>query len=258
MRSFSAVPSWTWTCRTSLGGWWPFIFTGEVRNVPCQATCQYFCKNRTTGCRKTTKGGPSLDHLHAIQFLKTWCCSAPGHTRQKHRLVDEPDTAALPPSAVLDAQMSPGPRADQTIDDDDELSDCENTHTAQTTLVFLHLKFFHCNIVQVKALVFACCPSVVRSLLCVSRTDILESCWWSVIALRIATAALGKESRCVHTTFIHCAPQTLRGFCGCRRHTPFTGCEPKCRINDSQKLTYEKRPSHADSSGRNCLCQEAQ
>ena len=42
-------------------------------------------------------------------------------------------------------------------------------------------------------------PSLVRSLLCVSRTDILESCWYSAIALRIATAVLGKESRCVST-----------------------------------------------------------
>ena len=56
-------------------------------------------------------------------------------------------------------------------------------------------------------------PSVVRSLLCVSRKDILESCWCSVIALRIATAVLEEEKlRCVHTTCLRCAPQALRGF----------------------------------------------
>ena len=64
-------------------------------------------------------------HLRAIQFLKAWCCSAPRHTRQKHHLVDEPDIAALLPSAVLDAQMPPRPRADQPINDDDELSDLD-------------------------------------------------------------------------------------------------------------------------------------
>ena len=53
-------------------------------------------------------------------------------------------------------------------------------------------------------------PSVVRSLLCVSRTDILESCWCSVIALRIATAVLAKESCRVHTTSQRCAPHALR------------------------------------------------
>ena len=54
---------------------------------------------------------------------------------------------------------------------------------------------------------------MVRSLLCVSRTDILESWWCSVIVLRIATAVFGQESRCVSlTTFLHCAPQSLRGF----------------------------------------------
>ena len=37
----------------------------------------------------------------------------------------EPDRAALPPSAVLDAQMPPGPRANQPIGDDDELSDLD-------------------------------------------------------------------------------------------------------------------------------------
>ena len=52
-------------------------------------------------------------------------------------------------------------------------------------------------IVQVKTLAFSIYPSVVRSLLSVSRTDILESCWCSVIALRIATTVLEKESCCV-------------------------------------------------------------
>ena len=50
------------------------------------------------------------------------------------------------------------------------------------------------------------------SALC-SRTDILESWWCSVIALRIATAVFGQESRCVSlTTFLHWGPKSLRGF----------------------------------------------
>ena len=52
---------------------------------------------------------------------------------------------------------------------------CENTRTAQTTSAFLHLQFLsqQCDVVQVKTLALAFEPSEVRSLLCVSRTDIL-------------------------------------------------------------------------------------
>ena len=53
----------------------------------------------------------------------------------------------------------------------------------------------------------------------------------------------------------HHTPHTLRTsttpwFCGYKRHTLFTCCEPKYKFNESQKLTDEKRPSHADSSRR--------
>ena len=92
-------------------------------------------------------------------------------------------------------------------------SENTHTHTAQTTFVFLHLHSWseQFGIAQVKILAFALDPSVVRSLLCVSRTDILESCWCSAIALRIAKAVLGKKkSLYVQTTFLHCARQTLR------------------------------------------------
>ena len=40
-------------------------------------------------------------------------------------------------------------------------------------------------------------PQYFRSLLCVSRTDIIGFCWYSAIALRVATAVLGTERRCV-------------------------------------------------------------
>ena len=76
--------------------------------------------------------------------------------------------------------------------------------------VFLHLHPWsqQFGIAQVKILAFALYPSVVRSLLCVSRTDITESCWCSVIALWVATAVLGKKkSSYVHTTFLHFAHQ---------------------------------------------------
>ena len=42
-------------------------------------------------------------------------------------------------------------------------------------------------------------------------------------------------------------------FCGYRRHTPFTGHEPKYQFDDSKKFTNEKRSIHADSSGRESL-----
>ena len=51
---------------------------------------------------------------------------------------------------------------------------------------------------------------MVRSLLFVARTDLLESCWCSVIAFD-GSARKG-TSLCVRTTLLHCAPQALRGF----------------------------------------------
>ena len=53
-------------------------------------------------------------------------------------------------------------------------------------------------------LAFAFCPSVVRSLLCVSRTDILESCWCSVIALRSGSRYKSQRTltECTHRTRI--------------------------------------------------------
>ena len=61
--------------------------------------------------------------------------------------------------------------------------------------------------------------AVVRSLLCVSRTDILEYCWCSVVVLRIATAVFGMECRCVsNTIFIQCARHSFSGFsCGLQK-----------------------------------------
>ena len=60
---------------------------------------------------------------------------------------------------------------------------------------------------------------------------------------------------CVQTTFLPCAPQTLRGFFSYQIHTLFTGCEPKYddKFDESKRLTDEKRSSHADSSRRECL-----
>ena len=79
---------------------------------------------RTTAMRRPQVAG----RLTKVVHLWTSICApstALGHTRQKHHWVDEPDIAALPPSSVRGAQMPPGPRADQPIDDDDELSNLE-------------------------------------------------------------------------------------------------------------------------------------
>ena len=95
---------------------------------------------------------------------------------------------------------------------------------------------------EVNTLAFAFYLTVVRSLLCVSRTDILESCWCTVIALRVATAVLEKESCCVHTTSLHCALQTLRGFAVAENA-------------HSSQVMSPSSTSHTDSSGRKCLKQ---
>ena len=44
---------------------------------------------------------------------------------------------------------------------------------------------------------FVCRPQYFMSLLRVSRTDVIGFCWYSAIAFCVATAFLGKESRCV-------------------------------------------------------------
>ena len=45
-----------------------------------------------------------------------------------------------------------------------------------------------------------------------AQTFLVLCDWCIAVALRIATAVLGKKSRCVHTTIIHCAHHSLRGF----------------------------------------------
>ena len=71
---------------------------------------------------------------------------------------------------------------------------------------------------QVKTLAF-CLASVL---------EVSALCFWcSASALRIATAALGKESRCVSPPhpYMHC--ERTPWFCGYRDIHPFTGFEPK-------------------------------
>ena len=75
-----------------------------------------------------------------------------------------------------------------------------------------------------------------RSQVSALRTDNLGCCWYSAVALRVATAVLGKKSLCVHTTFLHCAHETLSGFCGYRRHELFTWCEPKHKFDESKNV----------------------
>ena len=79
------------------------------------------------------------------------------------------------------------------------------------------------------------------SVLCVAHIH-FGFCWYIAVALRNATAVLGKEP-------VHSVPQTLSGFV-VTEDTPLTSHEPKFKVDGSQKLTDEKRPSHAASSGR--------
>ena len=44
------------------------------------------------------------------------------------------------------------------------------------------------------------------------RMPVFNPDWHCAIALRSATAVLGKESRCVHTTPVHCIWSALPGF----------------------------------------------
>ena len=61
-----------------------------------------------------------------------------------------------------------------------------------------------------------------------------------------------KKSLCVHTKFLHSAHQTLRAFV-VAEDIQLSQVKYKYKFDDSHKLTDEKRPSHADSSGRKCL-----
>ena len=85
---------------------------------------------------------------------------------------------------------------------------CEKTKTTrarcrlkqQTALLFLHTLFrIVCAAKLFKSRLqhFVNSPQSFTSLLCVSRTDILGYCRYSATAMLIATAVLGKKSRCV-------------------------------------------------------------
>ena len=64
--------------------------------------------------------------------------------------------------------------------------------------------------------------SVVRSLLCVSRTDTLEYGWCRVVALRIATAVFELESRSVsNTTFFFLRTPFIPWFSGAKFRASF-------------------------------------
>ena len=73
----------------------------------------------------------------------------------------------------------------------------DNTHTTQTARVFLHFLVFSQQYCSRQDFCICFCSSVVRSLLCVSRTDILEFCCCSIIAWRVATAVLGRKCLCM-------------------------------------------------------------
>ena len=101
--------------RRVLLSWAPFVFTHMARNVSWQATCPYHRKNKSVGCRKTAKVvHPFLEGV--VSFSTRARCAEASFGRR-------PDTDPLSPSDVLDAQMPPGPRADQPINDDDKLSE---------------------------------------------------------------------------------------------------------------------------------------
>ena len=128
----------------------------------------------------------------------------------------------------------------------------DNTHTAQAALVFWHLQFKCASQQHCSSQDFSVClqPSVVEvSALCLPPH---RHSWYSVIDALLSPCVLRRqfsesEVVCVHTT------HTLRtshtgGMCGYRRHTLFTSYQPKCKFNDWQKLTGEKRRSDTMSS----------
>ena len=103
----------------------------------------------------------------------------------------------------------------------------EHTHTAQAAPVFLHLLIFcHSNNLSIQdlAFVFSIC-----------RT--LGFCWgMSPCAVRRPHSE-ERKSLCVHTTFLHCAHQTLRGFAY------------KHKFDGSKNLLMRNGQANADSSG---------
>ena len=90
----------------------------------------------------------------------------------------------------------------------------ENTHIAQTTFVTSCTSSLHW---QVNTLSSALCPSVVRSLFCVSRTDILESWWCSEIALRVLRRKYSERKVVVPYHFPSLRTSNTPRFCGKRR-----------------------------------------
>ena len=70
--------------------------------------------------------------------------------------------------------------------------------------------------------------------------------------MRIATATLGSKSCCVHTTFLHCAHQTLRGFAVTEDVHLSQVMNPKYKhkFDESKNLLMRNGQANADSSGR--------
>ena len=124
----------------------------------------------------------------------------------------------------------------------------ENTRTAQATFVtFLHLQFFTAiTICKSRLWHLHFYPSVVRSLFCVSRRDILESCWCKChrIAYCDGSTRRRKVAVCPYHS-LRCAPQALRGFAVTEDIHLSQDMSPSTRTNSMNRRDFLMRSGQA-------------
>ena len=121
----------------------------------------------------------------------------------------------------------------------------ENTHTAQTALVFFHLLLLHsknCSSQDLRIFSLALSGSGL-CIVCRAHTFL------DFVGTVLSPCVTRRQYSEVNPHTAHCKHSAVLWL----QKTLFTGHEPKFKVDGSQKLTDEKRPSHAASSGRKSL-----
>ena len=110
----------------------------------------------------------------------------------------------------------------------------ENTHTAQTSLVFLYLQFLSQHFVLAKSFGFGLQPSGVRSLL---YAPLILDAVGTVLSPCVLRRQYSEENHCVSIPHSYTARiKHSVVFCGYRRHELFTRCEPKYNFDESKNV----------------------
>ena len=109
----------------------------------------------------------------------------------------------------------------------------ENTHAAQTAFVFLHLQVFcHSNIVQSD---FSICLLLSGLCFVFLAQTFLDSVG-AVLPPCVLRRQFSERGSCVHTTLIHCAPQTLCDFVVTEDIHLFTVYEPSTKSMNRRNI----------------------